>query len=169
MLPVRNPFSFLVLLRISFCSDVDCNLTLLSNGWPHGKEKILPFHFCYSLLSTQSPPPFFTSKHASKGKRKRRKNYHCSSSLSLVSLLLSTPHVPNLVCHPSGLNQLVALYLLKSPRHFHGNVCFKITVSQNEVLEHNPFINWIMTPILCSVGEGGWNSSIPTKQLQPPT
>ena len=96
-----------------------------------GEGKIQPFCFCYPLLFTSSPSVFITSKQAAKEKRKTKPLLFINS---LDSIILLTTQVPNFVCHPAGLNQLLALYLLKFLHHFHGK---RVSSSR-----HNPFMRW---------------------------
>lgn len=89
---IRSPFPFPMLLRISFHSDIDCNLLL--KGWPQkgkGKKKILPFYF-----STQSSSLF---SHLNRFQEGRRENHHCFSSVTLARLRCYCAHPKSLILY----------------------------------------------------------------------
>lgn len=119
---VRSPFPFLLLLRISFHSDVD--RTLVLKGWPQkgkGKKSCLSISVVYS--SSQSSSLFSPSKQVSRGKRKRKPPLLLFINSCKPPLLLCTPQVPNFVCHPSGPGWLYALYLCKNSHILFKEMC----------------------------------------------
>lgn len=140
----RSPLPLLVLLRISFPSDIV--LTLLSKaGNKRGRKNSCPStSVIYSSLPNHLPC-FLHLNGLQKGRGKEERPlsllFRVNSRKPLPQFI--TRQVPALVCHPSGLNQLLALYLLKLPIISTGMCASSlITISQDEVLEHNPFISW---------------------------